>query len=609
MTILFSNYASTTLLANITAGQTTFVVASVVSMPAVTTASGNYFYLTLIDAASVNGAVNPPNQREVVKVTDITGNTLTVTRGQDGTTAQAFMLGAYAELRFNAQAARDLRDSRVNVKTAFGVVADGVTNDTANMNLAIAYANANPGTVLWCPQGSYTFPTGLNPITSSGIWIEGDAPEATTFKCADNSVVVFGAAGFPVDGGGIRSLTFSYAATPGATACCVQFVNAARIRVQDIRVLNAGIIASLGVAGSTAASQIHFHTINGYVANTAQPAFQLIYGAGFIGNDIDIYVAVANTVFPVSHGVDIARIAFDVVGPWDTIVLSDIVVQQFYTGLRLILTVVGNIYGVWLNNFICDSNDGPGLYVAPTVNGSIGGLTFNNCHWNSWREDGIRFDSSGGGTCQMVNFSNCEVFYTYKHGLIVNTVDLKNWTWTGGAIFGNNGAAGAYDAINLIAGATRFNITGARIAYSTTIALGTNYQGTYGINMGAAPDFCVISGNSINGATAPINASTYGTVVRIENNITVGSQVIASAATITLPPNDEGYHSISGATNITSITASWAGRTVTLIFQGALTFTDGSNLKLAGNLVTTADDSISLVCDGTNWFEQSRSIN
>ena len=31
---------------------------------------------------------------------------------------------------------------------------------------------------------------------------------------------------------------------------------------------------------------------------------------------------------------------------------------------------------------------------------------------------------------------------------------------------------------------------------------------------------------------------------------------------------------------------------MTLMFQGILTFTDGNNLKLAGNFVTTADDTI-----------------
>jgi hypothetical protein len=40
-----------------------------------------------------------------------------------------------------------------------------------------------------------------------------------------------------------------------------------------------------------------------------------------------------------------------------------------------------------------------------------------------------------------------------------------------------------------------------------------------------------------------------------------------------------------------------------------LTFTDGNNLKIAGNFVTSADDTITLVCDGTNWFETCRSAN
>lgn len=71
------------------------------------------------------------------------------------------------------------------------------------------------------------------------------------------------------------------------------------------------------------------------------------------------------------------------------------------------------------------------------------------------------------------------------------------------------------------------------------------------------------------------------------------------------------YFDITGTTNITSIAAadSIAGRFIVLQFDGALTFTDGNNLKLAGNFVTTADDTITLICDGTNWHEISRSAN
>ena len=84
---------------------------------------------------------------------------------------------------------------------------------------------------------------------------------------------------------------------------------------------------------------------------------------------------------------------------------------------------------------------------------------------------------------------------------------------------------------------------------------------------------------------------------------------VASAAAVTLPIGPDIYK-ITGTTDITSIVATghW-GRRVTLIFGDILTFTDGSNLKLEGNLVTTANDTITLVSDGTSWFEVSRSVN
>jgi len=82
---------------------------------------------------------------------------------------------------------------------------------------------------------------------------------------------------------------------------------------------------------------------------------------------------------------------------------------------------------------------------------------------------------------------------------------------------------------------------------------------------------------------------------------------VTAAATIAVA----GYRfvNVTGNTNITSVTATSKGHIVTLIFSGTPTFTDGSNLKLNGNLVASADDTITLVCDGTNWLELNRSAN
>lgn len=84
---------------------------------------------------------------------------------------------------------------------------------------------------------------------------------------------------------------------------------------------------------------------------------------------------------------------------------------------------------------------------------------------------------------------------------------------------------------------------------------------------------------------------------------------IASAATLTIPPLVQVVI-VSGTTGVTNITATGrSGQRVTLVFQGALTVTDGGNLRLAGNFTTTADDTLTLACDGTNWYETARSVN
>ncbi len=83
---------------------------------------------------------------------------------------------------------------------------------------------------------------------------------------------------------------------------------------------------------------------------------------------------------------------------------------------------------------------------------------------------------------------------------------------------------------------------------------------------------------------------------------------VASAAAII--PTGNVFH-VTGTTNVTSITAGGVlpGAVITIIFDGILTFTDGNNLKLAGNFTTSADDTITLVYDGTNFYEVARSAN
>lgn len=88
-----------------------------------------------------------------------------------------------------------------------------------------------------------------------------------------------------------------------------------------------------------------------------------------------------------------------------------------------------------------------------------------------------------------------------------------------------------------------------------------------------------------------------------------GGAAVASATALPLPTG-RVFH-VTGTTTVTSITSTnfEAGVCVTLIFDGVLTFTNGNNLELAGNFVTSALDTISLCYDGTAWFETGRSVN
>lgn len=86
---------------------------------------------------------------------------------------------------------------------------------------------------------------------------------------------------------------------------------------------------------------------------------------------------------------------------------------------------------------------------------------------------------------------------------------------------------------------------------------------------------------------------------------------IASAATISIPVDGDVFH-VTGTTNITNgVTVNpWDnGRVVTLIFDGVLAMSDTGTSKLTALYNTTADDTLTLRCDGTNWYEVSRSQN
>lgn len=98
MAVKFSNNASTSVSNALSAGSETVECASLSAFPSL--GSGDYTYATIAKLAT-------PADSEIVKITAITGNTATVVRSQQGTTALAFGVGDTFELRMTAGLVED----------------------------------------------------------------------------------------------------------------------------------------------------------------------------------------------------------------------------------------------------------------------------------------------------------------------------------------------------------------------------------------------------------------------------------------------------------------------------------------------------------------------
>jgi hypothetical protein len=148
-------------------------------------------------------------------------------------------------------------------------------------------------------------------------------------------------------------------------------------------------------------------------------------------------------------------------------------------------------------------------------------------------------------------------------------------------------------------------------ALGLVLGAGTDVSGavTLTSKTSAAAVTIAIADNAASGGTLYVPPNMGGAAFTALINRT--GAAVASATTTTLGTDGDVAH-ITGTTAITTLNtcnATSSGRRMTLIFDGILTFTDGNNLKLAGNFATAANSTISLVCDGTSWFETARSTN
>jgi len=118
MAILFTNNATTNLASSITSGATSLTVLTGTGSLFPNPTAPDYFIITLI---GISGS-----PIEIVKCTARSGDTLTIVRAQEGTTASAFTGGDQVQLRITAGV--------MNSAAQAGLASGGLTENTQNIS-------------------------------------------------------------------------------------------------------------------------------------------------------------------------------------------------------------------------------------------------------------------------------------------------------------------------------------------------------------------------------------------------------------------------------------------------------------------------------------------
>ena len=248
MSVLFSNSASTTLSAGVGDSATSITVADGSVFPAIT--GSDYFYLTLeVDS--------DPDLKEIVKCTARSGNTLTIARGQDGTSARTFSTADKAQLRLTAAGLNDVAtqaDTDTTYSVQDGELSQNNFTDADHTKLDGIAASAN----------NYSHPSAhaISFITGLQTALDGKVDDSQVLtNVPANALFTDTNTTYSVGDGGLSQINFTSAdhtKLNGIEASATADQTAAQIKALLVN----GLDATHLVAGAVGASEIGNDVVN-----------------------------------------------------------------------------------------------------------------------------------------------------------------------------------------------------------------------------------------------------------------------------------------------------------------------------------------------------------
>jgi len=172
MTVLLANNAASTIAVAVLAADTSVVVATGGGASFPSPSAGEYFYATLVDVSG---------NSEIVKVTAVVSDTLTVVRAQEGTTALGFPTGSSIELRVTAASVGDsvtdfatsttvLTNKTIDNSVIGGTTAVAGTFTTLTADTSLVFGASGPTVTAGTgsPEGAVTAPVGALRLRTDG---------------------------------------------------------------------------------------------------------------------------------------------------------------------------------------------------------------------------------------------------------------------------------------------------------------------------------------------------------------------------------------------------------------------------------------------------------
>lgn len=184
MGVVLKNNAASTITTTISASDVGLAVAAGAGSLFPALGAGDYFYATLVSSGGTY---------EVVKVTARVGDTMTVVRAQEGTTAQSFASGSRIELRVTAAAVRDgIADAippRLDIADITALRAKTwPTGRPSVVNLASLVTPGDDGALFYWDSTSTAADNGTTVIketaTTTGRWLRQYIGLFTTLRSA-----------------------------------------------------------------------------------------------------------------------------------------------------------------------------------------------------------------------------------------------------------------------------------------------------------------------------------------------------------------------------------------------------------------------------------------